>query len=249
MLRLLPKNTEEGSLFFWGTLAPFVFFVPLFTVGLLFLFDVIPMKTKTFGSEELRFANFFKSALDQYDDPRVCLDNLKIAYDSLFAKTENHPPPSLGDLLTESYVMAMQLPAIQQEVDPESKNKTQETDTYFKARMDRILALVKLQRAEEPYAGLPYSDRELLDDIKDKLTNLDPAIAKPLVNHLADVLLEKNDEAVRYQNETSRANQITILSFIVTVTAFLLTLISFIRWKNTLRPKSRHNASPTGAEP
>jgi hypothetical protein len=206
------------------------------------LYNIDRFQPEAPGSEKLQFTLAARSVLDLYEDPADCLDNLKIAYNSIFTRDLKHTPPSLGSLLTERYTLALIGNDALIPKDTETK------DTKAKGRLDKILAVVNLQRTEEPYADLPYADRELLADIKDKLTSLDPDVAKPLVSNLTAVFLEKNDEAKKYRNETSTANQVALIALIVALLAIIIPVLANLKkWVGGLSPK-RDPAAPDTPE-
>jgi len=186
------------------------------------------LTAEKFVVERGQYSAVIRGTLKKYNTPEACLESLKITYASMFSKAKSRysEPPSLGELLNDHYKSDMQLRGARGEKDREPEDQ-----------IDKLLEVINLQRAEEPYAGLPYSDRELLIDIKEKLTTLDPDIAKPLISHLTAVLREKDDEAKRYQSETSTANTISRYSLLATILALVLTAISF-KWAYDLRSKA-----------
>ena len=209
------------------------------TTAAIILFDVAfpQTKAKTFETEKKQYHSVIESALELYETPEACLGSLQIAYDSMFAEAGSYrtPPPSLGEVLKGYYTAAIQ-------------HKSPEVDPYEIARIDKVLAVVQLQRNEEPYTGLPDSDLAFLVDIKDKLSGADPELTRPLLGRLAAVLLEKNGEAKRYQDEASRANQVTLISLVVAVMALIPALIGFLKWASGLS-LNKPGAPPASAVP
>lgn len=214
-------------------------FVP--SVGVIFWIyqDTISVRAKSFDVEKGQFINVVKYTLSHCDAMAVCLDNLRIAHESVFAKAGNgnlNPPPNLSSLLAALYVAAM-------------SNEAANTDPDAKDFIAKLLAVIRLLKSEEPYADLPFSDRELLDSISNKLQSIHPDIAKPLVSHLSAVLIEKNDETRKYRNETSRANQVALISLIVALVALIQPLVGLIKWVKAQFSKSNQNStSPQGSE-